>query len=300
MSVRVEGIPPDKAELFKKLWLEGASYKDIKNATGLNPKRFHLIARIMGLPLRGQPKISDEALAIVKKLWELGKSVDEIARTVGINDRTVRDYLQLLGLLPKMRHKCPEIPREELERLSCYEVMSDMEIAKMFETKYYCIQQLRLRSGIYTNTCREAARLEKVISALKANGFITTDQLRKMKAYMEMDKLVKKLAKVFGDNIGWFSLRQRATSRYTVFPYYLGSKGIIYLKGSERVVAEYLVSVMVKKPPPTISAAAYLLRKNGVPEEIVQIVREIMREKNIYYRIEDGSNYMKTRAAILE
>lgn len=278
-------IDPEKLEIFRKMWLEGANYREIEKATGIRKKVINLVVRVLGLPMRkpGLARISIETLNMIREMWMSGLSIAEIAAKLGISRDTVRQYLRIIGLTQRRRHVCKEIPREELERMSCYEVMSDKEIAEKLGTNPYCVQLLRKRYGIWTTPCREAAVIDKVVRALKDNMFVTTDQLRKMGVYISMNVIVEKLREKLGDEIGWFTLRKRATYSYTIFPYYTGSKGVLYIKGGEKAVAEYLVSIMVKKPAPPVWAAERLLRMNGVPQEVISYVREIMSSNIQFY-----------------
>ncbi|MDT7887755.1 MAG: hypothetical protein RQ885_02125 [Desulfurococcales archaeon] len=104
---------------------------------------------------------------ILEKLY-ISMSDQEIAKQYGYSPRYVKKLRSIYGLYRryrrKMRSKCSEIPREDIEKL--YSSMSDNEIAKIYGVSADCIKLLRLRYGLSRKRiCPKISReeLEKMI-----------------------------------------------------------------------------------------------------------------------------------------
>jgi len=169
--------------------------------------------------------------------------------------------------------ECPHISREELEKL-CFEGLTDEEIAKRYNTSRYCIMKLRRKYGINKKKlakCRREERLRKatelIESILRRRGYVTSIELRERYGIKISKELLQRLESTI-DGFKWFKLKYVSTRKYSVLPpRFLGSI-IMYLKGKECDVLDYLLFNRVGLAP--WRAVKSLLRANNAPAELIE------------------------------
>jgi len=273
-------LPPEKREAFIKLWLSGVKEAEIARILGIHVNKVSLYAKVLGLPRRGRGappnrKIRDEDVELIKEMWMNGATAKEIADYFGVRESTIQSYLRAMGLRRRERRKCPDIPREELEKL-CLEGRSDAEIASMYNTSRNCIVKLRLMYGIDRRrilaTCRREERIRekagKVMSALSEKGYTTSAELREKYSIRINRELLDSLKSLI-NGLEWFRLVYTSTARYSIFPPKFNNMTIVYLRGREKEVACFLLSNLVDRDTPK-AALKILLKMNGAPEELVK------------------------------
>lgn len=272
-------LPPEKREVFIKLWLSGVKEAEIARILGIHVNDVPFYAKVLGLPRRsrGAPpnrKIRDEDVELIKEMWMNGATVKEIADYFGVHESTIQSYLRAMGLRRREKRKCPDIPREELEKL-CLEGRSDVEIASMYNTSRNCIMKLRLLYGINKRMLAERRRrrkmdenIEKIISILNEKGYTTSMELLE-KYGIRIDKEILDSLKSLINELEWFRLVYTSTARYSIFPPKFNNMTIVYLRGREKEVVYFLLSNLIDRNVPT-TALKIFLKMNGAPEELVK------------------------------
>jgi len=273
-------LPPEKVEVFKKLWMSGVKEDEIARELGIPAKMVSLYAKILGLPRRRKAppnrKIRDEDIELMRKMWFSGATIKEIAKYFGVSEKTITNYLYVMGLKRRNRMKCPNIPREELEKL-CRDGYTDKEIAKMFNTSKSCIATLRQKYGInkielarhrYEEKLQEI--INKIATIINEKGYTTSIELRDKYGIKLDRKLLQRLESSI-DGFRWFKLRYTSTLRYTVFPPKFNRVVVMYLKGEEAKVITFLCRNIVDSKTP-INALKYILRINNAPDELVKLL----------------------------
>lgn len=274
-------LPPEKQEEFVRMWVSGATIKEIASTLGIRVNMVSPYARVLGLPKRRQPpasrKIGDEDLEAMKIMWLEGATIKKIAEHFGVNTRTVVHYLHAMGLKRRGNYRrCPDIPHEELEKL-CWEGRSDKEIAEMYNTSTPCIVKLRKEYGINRRELIKKQKMEKrlkavetIIGVLKEKGYTTSLELREKYGIKITRELLRKLEGSV-DGLRWFIIIYTSTLKYSVFPAKFNYLAIIYLQGEERKVLEFLLSNLIDPNVPR-SSIKRLLRYNCAPEELIELL----------------------------
>jgi len=282
-------LSPEKRELFTKLWLSGVSEENIAREVGIPLKMVSTYARVLGLPPRKPPtirKIRDEDLELIKEMWYNGATLREIAEYFEVSITTVQQYLRAMGLSRQIVRRCPDIPREELERL-CWEDRTDAEIAEMYGTSKGCIVRLRQRYGINR---RELARsrlskelnkaVETIVRILNEDGYVTSQELKKMYGVRVTKKLLRELEDVV-EGFRWFRIAYTSTSKYTVFPPRFNKLVVMYLQGEERKVLRFLLSNLADPDVP-LSSVKRVLKNSCAPKELVELLQHLFHFFSVF------------------
>jgi DNA-binding CsgD family transcriptional regulator len=272
-------LSEEQRRLFVELWNRGVRLEDIARSVGIPVKKVSLYARILGLPpRRGSPwnkRIGDEELRQIIELWSSGVGVREIARRFGVTTVTILSYLNAMGLRKVVpRRRCPSIEREELERL-CMSGLSDVRIAKIYNTTERCVRRIRERYGIRKMKIKKTPqrrykKVEEIMRVLEMKCYTTTKELAEMGIKIRRRKALEELRKK-AENIVIFKLERTSTTKYTILHSRLARITIIYLRGCEDKVVRFIVDNIVDKniPPASIKS---LLKRNGAPLELIQAV----------------------------
>lgn len=267
-------------ELFKKLWFSGAKEAEIARVFGISVKLVPLVARVLKLPSRHvsppNKKLDDRDIDVIREMWMRGASRSEIARHLGVSKGTVGLYLRAMGLKRGREvRRCPEIAKEELERLST-SGHTDQEIARIYNTSESCIARLRKRYGIKKQLIRvnkyraKTYRVETIINILKEKGFTSSAELKKYGIYYVSKETLQYLETAV-EGFKWFKLRYTSTIKYSVLPLRFINTIIMYLRGHELKVINYLYENAVGEVPKR--SMKRLLRKNNAPEELIDAVK---------------------------
>jgi len=275
-------LSPEKVEVFKKLWMAGIKEHEIARVLGIHVSMVPVYAKILGLPPRKKKatpnkKIRDEDIEFIREMWVNGATIKEIAEYFGVSERTITDYLRAMGLRRREERKCPDIPREELEKL-CFEGHTDKEIARLFHTSKYCIAKLRQKYGINK---RELAKrrheeklheiIDKIVAILNEKGYTTSTELRDKYGIIIHRKLLQHLESAI-DGFRWFKLKYTSTYRYSVFPPKFNGVIVMYLKGEEAKVILFLCKNIVSDDTP-ITALKRILKINNAPDELINLFK---------------------------
>jgi DNA-binding CsgD family transcriptional regulator len=240
------------------------------------------IVRIAGSSSRRLPsrnrKLSDEDLELMKKMRLNGATIQEIAEYFGVNVKTVSDHLRAMGLRQRTRLiRCPEIPREALERL-CWQGLTDEEIAKLFNTSEYCIARNRQKYNINkreiaATRIREKTykNVETIANILSKYCYTTSTEISKMYGIHVTRNLLEIIEQSI-NGVKWFRLKYTSTSKYTVFSPRLANMVVIYLEGCEDKVLRFLKDLIVDNGVPKSSLVA-LLEMNNVPKNLIDKAR---------------------------
>lgn len=274
-------LSPEKVEVFKKLWISGVEEREIARVLGIRVSMIPVYAKILGLPPRKKKvtpnkKIRDEDIELIREMWTNGATIKEIAEYFGVSERTITDYLRAMGLRRREERKCPDIPREELEKL-CFEGRTDEEIARLFHTSKYCIARLRQKYGINK---RELAKrrheeklreiIDKIAVILNEKGYTTSIELREKYGIEVRTELLQYLESAIED-FRWFKLKYTSTSKYSVFPLKFNNLIIMYLKGEEvRVVLFLLNNILDKNISRTV--LKHVLKTNNAPSDLIKLL----------------------------
>jgi len=274
-------LPPDKKKIFRKLWLAGVKEREIARILKLRLTLIPIYARLLGLPPRKKRspfnrKLSDEDLELIKEMWHDGATIKEIAEYFGVTQRTISDYLHAMGLRRRVVKRCPEIDKDELERL-CIEGFTDEEIAKMYNTSKNCIVRLRQKYGISKRAIFKRKYKEKlerqidlVVRILEGKGFTTSRELRE-KYNVSINRRLLEALESSVEGLKWFKLVYTSTANFSVFPARFSNMTIIYLEGSESKVISFLLRNLVNKNIPR-RIIKIVLKTNNVPEELIEIL----------------------------
>ena len=271
-------LPPEKQEVFKRLWLSGVKESEIARILGLRVNTVTIYAKILGLPPRSRrpppnKKIKNEDIELIKEMWFNGATVKEIAEYFGVHETTILCYLHAMGLKRRTIRRCPDIPRDVLERLSL-KGYTDEEIARIYNTSKNCVMRLRQKYGINKRVLVKRRRREKInkiidmiVSYLNEKGYITSIELREKHGIRVDRKLLEELESDI-DGIRWFKLKYTSTAKFSVFPVKFNNMTIIYLEGNEDKVIAFLLNNTIDKNVP-LKVMKYLLKANSAPEGII-------------------------------
>jgi len=167
-----------------------------------------------------------------------------------------------------------DIPRELLERLSL-EGYTDKEIAQMFGVPKHRIALLRRKYGINKRELakhRREERLRKVTELIEATlrnrGYITSAELKEWYGIKLNRRLLQHLESSI-EGFMWFKLKYISTRKYTVFPLKFLNLVIMYLRGRERDVRNFLLCNKMVLVPTRI--VKNLLRANGAPADLIRL-----------------------------
>lgn len=273
-------LPPEKREVFKKLWLSGVKIDVIARTLEIRENEVSLYAKILGLPPRRKSprnkKIKDEELKLIKEMRVSGATIREIAEYFEVNERTIADYLHAMGLKCRETQRCPNIPRGELEKL-CLEGLTDEEIAKTLHITKNCVARLRQRYGINK---RELARyrhreklreiIYKILTILNEKGYTTSIELREKYGIETRGELLQYLESAI-EEFRWFKLKYTSTPKYLIFPIKFNNLTIMYLKGEEAKVISFLFNSILDKNIPK-TTLKYILEVNNAPRDLIKFL----------------------------
>lgn len=269
----------EQKETFTKMWHKGFRAEEIAKALGMTVNEVYVYAKVLGLSSGGKGpanrKIEYEDLGLIKEMWLNGATLDEIADYFGVSRRTIRDYLNAMGLERKKKER-PMIGKEELEKL-CKRGLTDEEIARICGTSRSHISSLRRGYGINKRLIKleeSKRKIEKIIDALRAKGYVTSKELLNEGIKLN-SKLLEKLEEAIED-IRWFKLSHTSTSKYSILPAKFSQLIIVYLKGFEKAVLEFLFNNFVSKQVP-LASIKVLLKANGAPQELVKSLNSFWR-----------------------
>jgi len=271
-------LPHEKQEVFKRLWLSGVKESEIARILGLRVNTVAIYAKILGLPLRSRrpppnKKIKNKDIELIKEMWLNGATVKEIAEYFGVHETTILGYLHAMGLKRRTIRRCPDIPRDVLERLSL-RGYTDEEIARIYNTSKNCVMRLRQKYGINKRALVKRRRRERmnkiidmIVSYLNEKGYVTSIELRENHGIRVDRKLLEELESDI-DGIRWFKLKYTSTAKFTVFPAKFNNMTIVYLEGNEDKVITFLLNNTIEKNVPS-KTIKQLLKANSAPEGII-------------------------------
>jgi DNA-binding CsgD family transcriptional regulator len=261
------------------MWYKGVKVKEIAKALGIPINKVSMYVRVLGLSPRGKSpaniKIKNEDLNLIKEMWLDGATLKEIAEYFGVSEYTVGDYLRAMGLKRREIRKYPKIEKDYLEKL-CKEGLTDEEIANIFHTSRLHIYRLRQKYGInkraiIVEKSREKFEksIETIVEILNEKGYVTSKELLEKGIKLHV-KVLRELENVV-EGIRWFRLTRTSTSKYSVFSAQLAGVIIIYLKGHENAVLNFLLSNLVNKRIPLASIKT-VLKDDGASQELIDLL----------------------------
>jgi len=271
--------------MFVRLWLKGVKEEEIAKRLNIRVNMVPVYVKVLGLPPRTKrsppnKKLSDEDLELIKEMWMDGATIKEIADYFNVHESTVLMYLHAMGLKRRVKSKCPNISKEELEKL-CREGLTDKEIAEIYNTSSHCIARLRQKYGISKRILMKQRYrkklnniVETIINILNDKGFTTSVELRE-KYGIHVNRNLLNILENLIDGINYFKLRYLSTAKYSVFHTKYTNTTIIYLKGYEKKVATFLQRIMVNRDIPS-GVFKHLLKANNVPKEIIELFHKLL------------------------
>lgn len=210
-------------------------------------------------------KISPEEL---KALSE-SMSDAEIAMKYGATVDSIKYLRHKLGIKKKVRKKYPEIPREDLIEIT-RKWIPDRVLADRYRVPIHHIRIERRKLGILKPRGKITLRFMEVVEGAKKlldeRGYITSRDLRERFNYSNYISVFRHILRR-SPECGFMRLRIKSTSKYSVFQMRTPS-AFIYKPGAEEKLAEFLVSHLVKPPPPKKSLSR-LLKTLKIPEKIM-------------------------------
>jgi len=166
---------------------------------------------------------------------------------------------------------CPEIGKEELEKLA--KEMTDAQIAKMLDTKPYCITYLRLKYGIRKYGTMEETINKKIAELFNENCFITSFDFEKKKIRGKMVYLIVKELEKRGYIVVRIRTLRSRTQRIMNTPF---PRVIVYSPDCISKVAEFLSDLMYRRASVRMSKQVLnsFMTRNKFPEDLKEKILE--------------------------
>jgi len=266
---------------FIELYMSGYTYSEIFKELGLTPSAISIYARVLNLPPRSKTS-SDDVISKVIELGRAGKTRKEIAEELGISEHYVSEILSIAGIKRRKYIRCPEIPKEVIEK---YVVNNTprITIIKELNISLNCLRKLMNKYGIkYGRISRNPEELaQRTLNFFKTLGRGYTLDFRN--EVRKIDKVLYNALMKMGPytffnlmmhnikDLRWFRLTTISTPTYSVFTYKLYRKHIVYLKGHEEEVLKELLNM--KKPGIPTYVLKYILLVNNAPKELIELLQ---------------------------
>jgi DNA-binding CsgD family transcriptional regulator len=279
---------PIPREVLEKLY-RYMSDEEIARRYGYTPRYVRKLRLTYGLYRRYRRKMRSRCSEIpredIEKLYR-SMSDNEIAKIYSVSVDCIKMLRRRYGLLRKIRkiRVCPEIPREELEKLID---KTDREIAMIYNTKPHCITQRRLKLGIKKYMAGGMRFIDRL--ADKIEDFL----LRKIEiegtCYTTSKEIKEKLRiRIFTDV--WDELARRGYKIFKIWGRYLGlgfPRTFIYKPGCEELIAtkilmEIMRQVEKRKKRRDIKevrkAAVNIIRRHILPKEMEEALQSVLKD----------------------
>lgn len=281
----------DVLRVLRELWERGEKLSVIAEKLCMHKNDVTAFARVLRLPPRNaaSAKVFEKELELMINMRRNGASVEEIAEKIGVHPRTVYRFLRAAGFTPsRTARKCPEIPRDVLEKLLCAEGLTIDQAAARLGIRRSCVGNAAMRQIGSIGRCRMKAKLERAASMLIERGYITSKDLRSLGLMITISSAASMLSKVLGREVRSLVIWRRGSIRYSIFPG-SGAISLIYLPGREADAAKYLASMINRNVPK--KAVAKFLKNRGIPTEIINSI--------LNYNLEETSPFRAGRRSFL-
>jgi len=258
------------------------SDQEIAKQYGYSPSYITKLRYVYGLYRgRKRSKCSEIPREVLEKLYRSMRDW-EIAKIYGVS----ADCIKMLRLRYRLLRKtlCPEIPKEELEKMID---KTDHEIAMIYNTNRQCITQRRLELGVR----KYKVGVKKII--IRRADKVEDLLLRKIETegicYTTTREIKDKLSISIGTDV-WDELARRGYRVFKIWGRYLGldfPRIFIYKAGCEELVAtEILMEIMrqveKRKKKRDIEearkAAIGMIRRHLLPKEMKEALRNILKD----------------------
>jgi len=272
-------LSDEQIKRFIELRKKGYTYSELAKEFKVSIRTLITYAKVLGLTKPRRCRIRSEDLLKIKELRESGLKLSEIAEIYNVSRDYIASLLSAMGVKVVIKPKCPEIPKEVIEKYVSAGVPKHV-IASELNVSIYCLNKLMKKYGVRYKR-REVIKDPLIISERILNFFrkvgrnYSLDFINELRTVdPEIYNTFKVLRNTFFELITYnikslriFKISYVATASFSVLPKRMRLKYVTYLEGSECDVIKGLMELV--KPGTPKSIVKRFLSINNAPEELI-------------------------------